>query len=244
MYVYYDFDVLQVVSLYAYGYNGNMRINRLHGWDVNVHEALEIQHKMASKVLQHNNISNPRLIAGLDVSVNREDEATAVAVVLNYPPLELLETSIVRGRVRFPYIPGLLSFREVPLTIAACEKLKIDPDLVMVDGQGIAHPRRMGLASHLGLFLNKPTIGCAKSPLYGQYQSPSGEKGNYRYITDNRGETIGAVLRTKTDVKPLFISPGHKIDLSSSIHWVLQCCREYRLPEPTRQAHLASKGVL
>ncbi len=130
----------------------------------------------------------------------------------------------------------------MPLTLQACEKLVLNADLVLVDGQGIAHPRRLGLAAHLGLFLNTPTIGCAKSHLYGQYNTPANTTGKYNFIKNTNGETIGAVLRTKYNVKPLFISVGHKIDLQTSIYWVLQCCRGYRLPEPTRLAHLASKG--
>jgi deoxyribonuclease V len=129
-----------------------MRIERLHEWNVSIQQALEIQRHFAGRVLRHNGLLSPRLIAGLDVSVNRMDEAVAVAVVLSYPELKVVETAKVKGRVDFPYVPGLLSFREVPLTLKACEELKSEPDLVMVDGQGIAHPRQIGLASHLGLF--------------------------------------------------------------------------------------------
>ena len=219
-----------------------MRIERLHDWNVTIQQAVEIQRSLAGKVLQHDGVISPHLIAGLDVSVNKLDEATAVAVVLSYPELKLVETAKIRGKVEFPYVPGLLSFREVPLTLKACEKMKSQPDLVIVDGQGIAHPRRIGLASHLGLFLDIPTIGCAKSLLCGKFEQPGLEKGNSSKLNNDKGETIGAVVRTKTNVKPLFISIGHKVDLASAIHWVLQCCQGYRLPEPTRLAHLASKG--
>jgi deoxyribonuclease V len=222
-------------------YNGIMRIERIHDWNVTTEQALEIQRSLAHRISQHNGVIVPRLIAGLDVSVNSVNEATAVAVVLSYPELEVAETVKVRGKVDFPYIPGLLSFREVPLTLKACEQINSEPDLVMVDGQGIAHPRRIGLASHLGLFLNVPTIGCAKSHLYGKYAEPSLEAGSTSKLVGDKGDTIGSVVRTKSNVKPLFISIGHKIDLASSIHWVLQCCQGYRLPEPTRLAHLASK---
>ena len=219
-----------------------MRIERLHDWNVTIQQAVEIQRSLAGKVLHHDGVISPHLIAGLDVSVNKLDEATAVAVVLSYPELKLVETAKVRGKVEFPYVPGLLSFREVPLTLKACEKMKSEPDLVIVDGQGIAHPRRIGLASHLGLFLDIPTIGCAKSLLCGKFEQPGLEKGNSSKLNNDKGEIIGAVVRTKTNVKPLFISIGHKVDLASAIHWVLQCCQGYRLPEPTRLAHLASKG--
>lgn len=221
-----------------------MRIKKLHDFNVTVEQAICIQHELAQKIIPQGDIMNPRLIVGLDVSVRQPDEATAVAVVLNYPEFNLVETAIVKGKVEFPYIPGLLSFREIPLTLQACEQLTSTPDLVMVDGQGIAHPRRIGLAAHLGLFLDVPTIGCAKSPLFGNYQEPDDTRGSYNYITDNQDIIIGAVVRTKLKVKPLFISIGHKIDLSSAIRWVLQCCHGYRLPEPTRIAHLVSKGNL
>lgn len=221
-----------------------MRIEKLHDWKVNIAEAIQIQNNLAGQIAPHGGTLNPQLIAGLDVSVDMHNDATAAVVVLNYPDLQLMETARVKGKVEFPYIPGLLSFREIPLTLQACEKIHLQPDLLMVDGQGIAHPRRIGLASHLGLLLNIPTIGCAKSHLYGEYQPPKETAGSYSFIADSKGKTIGAALRTKSGVKPLFISTGHKIDLSSSIAWVLQCCRGYRLPEPTRTAHLVSTGSL
>jgi deoxyribonuclease V len=150
---------------------------------------------------------------------------------------------VVERKVTLPYIPGLLSFREAPLIVAACEELSNVPDLILVDGQGIAHPRRLGLASHLGLFLDVPTVGCAKSRLCGKHK-PVGEKvGSYTELVDN-GDVIGAVLRTKVGVKPIYVSIGHKISLSSARKWVLNCCRGYRLPEPTRLAHLAAGGNL
>jgi deoxyribonuclease V len=221
-----------------------MRVERLHAWNVTVEQAKEIQNTLAKQVIQRNSLRSASLIAGLDVSVNRLGEATAAAVVLSYPDLRLEEKTVARGKVTFPYIPGFLSFREVPLTLSVFEKLSLVPDLVIVDGQGIAHPRRFGLASHLGLFLNIPTIGCAKSHLYGHYQEPGTSIGNYEYILDNEKEPIGAVLRTRERVKPLYVSTGHKITLSSAIEWVLHCCRGFRLPEPTRLAHLASRGDL
>jgi len=221
-----------------------MHIKRLHEWNVSIEQAPDLQRSLADRIIQQGDVSEPHLIAGLDVSVNLQNEAAAAAVVLSYPGLELMEKSVIRGKVNFPYVPGLLSFREVPLTLEACERLRLSPDLVMVDGQGIAHPRGVGLASHLGLFLDIPTIGCAKSPLFGRFQEPDKTSGNYSEITDKQGTTIGAVLRTKTGIKPLFISIGHKIDLSSAVSWVLKCSRGYRLPEPTRLAHLASRGNL
>jgi deoxyribonuclease V len=167
----------------------------------------------------------------------------AAVVVLNWPGLTLAEVQTASGELNFPYIPGFLSFREMPLVIKAFEKLTISPDFVLVDGQGIAHPRRLGIASHLGLFLDVPAIGCAKSRLVGEFETTGETRGSFSYLTD-RGEVIGAVVRTKDKVKPLFISIGNKIDLDGAIKWTLDTCRGYRLPEPTRLAHLAAGGNL
>lgn len=164
-------------------------------------------------------------------------------VVLNWPELTIAEVATASGEFSFPYIPGFLSFREMPLAIKAFEKLNITPDLVMVDGQGIAHPRRFGIASHLGLFLNLPTIGCAKSPLIGEYEMPASASGSYTYITD-KDETIGAVVRTKDKVKPVFVSIGSRISLDDAIKWTQGTCQGFRLPEATRLAHLAAGGNL
>jgi deoxyribonuclease V len=185
-----------------------------------------------------------KLVAGVDISVNRfAKTGTAAVVVLRYPELEIVEISTVTERVEFPYVPGLLTFREAPLSLAAFEKLAVTPDLVIVDGQGIAHPRRIGLASHLGLCLGLPTIGCAKSRLTGEYEEPGNKAGSYAELTDS-GEVIGAALRTRAGVKPVYVSIGHMIDLPSAIKRVLACCRGYRLPEPTRLAHMAAGGNL
>ncbi len=221
-----------------------MKVESLHSWQVSTAQALEIQQKLAAQVSKSSKVTAPRFIAGVDISAGKgEGMATAAVVVLNYPELRLVETKVAQGKLDFPYIPGLLSFRESPLTLAACQKLTIIPDLILVDGQGIAHPRRLGLASHLGLFLNTPTIGCAKSLLCGDYEAPGAEPGSYAEIVD-RGETIGVALRTKLGVKPIFVSIGHKVDLQTAIYWVMKCCRGYRLPEPTRLAHLAAGGNL
>jgi len=221
-----------------------VKVENLHSWQVSPAQALDIQRKLAAQVSKSSEITAPRFIAGVDISTGkREGMATAAVVVLNYPELRLVETKVNQGRLELPYIPGLLSFRESPLILAVCQKLTITPDLILVDGQGIAHPRRMGLASHLGLFLNTPTIGCAKSLLCGTYEVPGEEPGSYAEVVD-RGETIGVALRTRLGVKPVFVSIGHKVDLNTAIYWVMQCCRGYRLPEPTRLAHLAAGGNL
>jgi len=230
--------------VYSCVYNQSMKVARLHGWRVTAAEAIQIQKELASKVSRTGNIDNPRLIAGVDISVNRTaGTGTAAVVVLSYPELEIIETSMITDRLTLPYIPGLLSFREAPLILASCERLTVKPDLVMVDGQGIAHPRRMGLASHLGLFLDIPTVGCAKSRLCGRHEEPGTEAGNYADLMDG-GEVIGAVLRTRGGVKPVYVSIGHRVDLTTAIHWVLACCRGYRLPEPTRLSHQAAGGNL
>jgi len=166
----------------------------------------------------------------------------AAVVVLSYPELEPVAQSLAECPIQFKYIPGLLSFREVPPVLAAFEKLLVEPDLIIADGQGIAHPRRIGIASHLGLFLDKPTIGCAKSRLCGRYQEPEERAGSFSYLLDD-GEIIGAALRTKDKTRVVYVSPGHKIDLETSIHYVLSCCRGYRLPQPIRLAHQAASGA-
>ncbi len=221
-----------------------MRIVHRHGWRVTTAEAIRLQKELAAEVSRSGDIPNPRMVAGVDISVNRwEKTGTAAVVVLSYPGLEPVEVKVVTDSLNLPYIPGLLSFREAPLILAACEELKVMPDLLMVDGQGIAHPRRIGLASHLGLCLDIPTIGCAKSRLCGRHDEPGYEAGSYAELTDN-DEVIGAVLRTRAGVKPVYVSIGHKIDLSTAVHRVLECCRGYRLPEPTRLAHQTAGGNL
>jgi len=221
-----------------------MRVKKLHGWQVSIGEALALQRKLAGQVSRTSEVAAPHFIAGVDISVQKaQGLAIGAVVVLNYPELRLVETKVVNGELGFPYIPGLLSFRESPLTLAACEMLAVTPDLILVDGQGIAHPRRMGLASHLGLFLDTPTIGCAKSLLCGSHEMPGVEPGSYAEVVD-RGEIIGAALRTRLRVKPIYVSIGHKVDLQTAIYWVMKCCRGYRLPEPTRLAHLAAGGAI
>jgi len=221
-----------------------VKVERLHGWQVSIAQALDIQRRLASQVSRSNEVVTPHFIAGVDISADKaQGVATGAVVVLQYPELRVVEAKVINGKLDFPYIPGLLSFRETPLILAACQKLTVTPDLILVDGQGIAHPRRMGLASHLGLFLNSPTIGCAKSLLCGIHEMPGIEPGSYAEVVD-RDETIGVALRTKLGVKPIYVSIGHKVDLQTAIYWVMKCYRGYRLPEPTRLAHLAAGGNL
>jgi deoxyribonuclease V len=222
----------------------SVKIEKLHTWQVTIPQAVDLQRRLASRVSRSGKLARPRFIAGVDISVSRAlGTATAAVVVLRYPDLKVVETKIINEKIEFPYVPGLLSFREAPLTLAVCEGLDITPDLFLVDGQGIAHPRRFGLASHLGLFLNTPTIGCAKSLLCGECEEPGNEPGRYSEIRDG-DETIGAALRTRAGIRPVYVSIGHKIDLPAAIHWVRECCRGYRLPEPARLAHQAAGGNL
>ena len=221
-----------------------MKVERLHDWQLSVSQALDIQRRLQARVSRSGRVISPRFIAGVDISVGKPGGmAQAAVIVLSYPELRLVETSLAQGELDFPYIPGLLSFRELPLILAACRKLSVTPELILVDGQGIAHPRRIGLACHLGLFLDTPTIGCAKSRLCGSHRLPGDKPGSYAKLVD-KGEIIGVVLRTKLGVKPVYVSTGHKIDLENAIYWVLECSKGYRLPEPTRLAHLAAGGSL
>jgi deoxyribonuclease V len=220
-----------------------MEIVRWHDWRVTTTEAIEIQNKLVGQISRQGDVQ-PHYIAGVDVSVNRFDKmGIGAVVVLGYPGLNVVETRVVTGSIPFPYVPSLLSFREIPLLLPAFEKLTVKPDLCIVDGQGIAHPRRIGLAAHLGLCLDIPTIGCAKSRLCGSHEQPGNKAGNIVELKDKQ-EIIGMVVRTRTNVKPVYVSIGHKIDLNAAVRWVLNCCLGYRLPEPTRKAHQAAGGNL
>ena len=172
----------------------------------------------------------------------RGNVARAAVVVLSYPGLEVVDSSVVDLPVTFPYVPGLLAFRECPAVLSAFEKLSVEPDLIIVDGQGLAHPRRFGIACHLGVLLDKPTIGCAKSRLIGTFEATAQAAGSWVPLCE-AGETIGAVLCTKEGTRPLFVSIGHEVDLEAAVRLVLSCCQGHRLPETTRLAHLAASGA-
>jgi len=234
-----------------------MQIKKLHSWNLSYSQAIELQKRLASKVQFTPLKKPPKLIAGLDCAFTKNGQKIiAAAVVIKLPDFDLIETTTALRKVTFPYIPGLLSFREAPVCIAAVEKLKNEPDAFVIDGQGIAHPRRLGLAAHLGLFFDKPTIGCAKSRLTGSFEKPTPEKGAYTLLKDKKSlkhntsdesrttsdEIIGAVVRTRTNVEPVFVSVGNKCLLKDAIKITLDCTTKYRLPEPTRLAHqLVSK---
>ena len=216
-----------------------------HAWDLTPAEARAVQRELAGRVVATGDVTGVRYVAGVDVSVGPRgsNAGRAAVVVLEWPSLKALEQSIERSEVRFPYIPGLLSFRELPLILPAFDRLSRQPDLVIVDGQGIAHPRRFGIAAHLGVLLNLPAIGCAKSRLTGQpLEELDAEKGARTPLID-REECIGYVVRSRTGVKPLYVSPGHKISAEAAVEWVLRLTAGYRLPEPTRLADQAAAGV-
>ena len=221
-----------------------MKIQTPHTWQLDTREAQKIQSELAPKLIFKNIGINPNLIAGADVSVTRFGKiGRAALVLLDFHTLDMVETSTAEGEINFPYIPGLLSFREAPLIMQAFHKLSHIPDVVIVDGQGIAHPRRFGIASHLGLLLDIPTIGCAKSRLIGSYSEVPDRVGAFSFLYEG-DEIIGAVVRTRQGIKPVYVSIGHKIDLLTAISYVLNCCRGLRLPEPTRLAHLLANNRL
>ena len=220
-----------------------MKVNELHGFDLSPAEARRLQEELASRVVVGPalDLSGVRHVAGADVSTQGE-RAYATVVVLDFPGLSLVEVQGFEAPLRFPYVPGLLSFREIPPVVGALEKVETGVDALILDAQGLAHPRRMGLASHLGLFLDVPTVGCAKSRLVGSFEEPGMEKGSATDLV-HRGEVVGKVLRTREGVSPVYVSVGSGIDLRSSVELVLACCTRYRLPESTRQAHNAANRL-
>ena len=218
-----------------------MRKKRLHEWNLKQDEAKVLQRELAKQVIREDALDEVRHIAGVDMAINEiSGMARAAVVLLSYPTLEVVEQHVYEEPLRMPYIPGLLSFRELPCILGAFNALKQQPELVMVDGQGIAHPRRLGIASHLGLWLDVPSIGCAKSILIGHHAPLSEEAGSWVPLKDQE-EVIGAVLRTRPRVKPMIISLGHRISLETSLRFVLDCSKGYRLPGPTRLADKLSK---
>ncbi len=224
-----------------------MRVYHLHPWDVDPAEAVRLQEALRSRVVAEDCLGEVHYVAGADVHV-RGDTAYAAVAVLRYPDLTLVEVARAAQPVHFPYIPGLLAFREAPAILAACQQLQAEPDLLLCDGHGLAHPRRLGLASHLGLFLDRPTIGCAKSRLCGRHDTLPPEAGTWVPL-DEGGEIIGAVVRTRPGGRPLYVSVGHRVSLESAVHYVLATLwrppgsahARYRLPEPCRLAHLAAR---
>jgi deoxyribonuclease V len=235
-----------------------MEYKRLHDWDLTPGEAVGVQKDLRGQVRVEPLEGEPRKVAGCDISFNKfSDIVYAGIVVLRLPELEVVDSATAITRIKFPYIPGLLSFRETPALLEAWGRLKTPPDVVMLDGQGLAHPRRFGIACHFGLLTDLPTLGCAKSVLRGKFDEPGEKAGSYSLMTD-KGEVVGAAVRTKDRVAPVYVSVGNRIDLPASIKLALRCVKgyraddeggtlfdtkpasksQYRIPEPTRQAHL------
>lgn len=215
-----------------------MRFRQLHRWDVSPKRAAAIQRSLRRRLRLRGRPLEPRLIAGADVSYDKRSDAIhAAVVVLSWPGLALVERAVASGRARFPYIPGYLSFREIPILLKAFRGLSTRPDLILCDGQGIAHPRGIGLASHLGLILQIPSIGCAKTRLIGEHREPAPRRGSSVPLT-YEGRRVGAVVRTRDRVKPMYISPGNGIDVKGAVSWSLACGTGVRIPEPTRLAHI------
>ena len=219
--------------------NGDAPARLSHRWDLTEAEARALQRELAGKVERADRFGDVRTVGGVDLGFPRQPDGAEVGraalVVLRLPDLELVERQVVERPVSFPYVPGLLSFREAPVGLAAFDALAERPDVLLVDGHGIAHPRRFGIACHLGVLLDVPTIGCAKSILAGRAEEPPQEPGAWTPIV-HRDEVIGAALRTRPKVSPMYISTGHRVSLESAIDLVMRCSRGYRLPEPTRQA--------
>jgi len=219
-----------------------MQFQTLHSWEVTPRKAIAIQENLRASIVRQDRLGALHTVAGVDVGFEQDGKVTRAAVaVLSLPGLEPREAIIARRRTSFPYVPGLLSFREAPAILEALSQLKIAPDLLMCDGQGMAHPRRVGLACHLGLLCDLPSIGVGKSRLIGINEPVGEERGKSQPLMDS-DELIGMVLRTRTGVKPVFVSIGHRVSLERAVEIVLQCAPKYRLPEPIRQAHRLASG--
>ena len=215
----------------------------MHAWDVSPKEAVAIQNSLRDRVVLQDDFNKIRTVAGVDVGFEEDNTITRAAIaVLDFETLSLIESGIARRPTTFPYVPGLLSFREIPVVLEAMEKLRRSPDLLLCDGQGIAHPRRLGIAAHLGLLTDIPAVGVARSRLIGTHTTVPPEKGSHVPLMDH-GEQIGLVLRTRTNVKPLYISPGHRVGIGTALLLVWECVQRFRLPETTRQAHKLASGV-
>lgn len=209
-----------------------------HSWDLTPEEGYQLQVKMHDLVISDDHLGAVQTIGGVDVGFEQGGKiARAAVVVVNFPELKPIETSLVCLPTPYPYIPGLLSFREMPSILKALEALVGLPDLLLCDGHGLAHPRRFGIASHLGVYCDIPTIGVAKHPLTGGHRAVADLRGAYTTLTD-KGEVIGVALRTCAGTKPIYVSVGHKISLGSAMAFVLKCCPQYRIPDPIRYAHL------
>ena len=215
----------------------------LHTWDVSIDQAICIQEELRNRIVLQKTFAEVKTIGGGDVAYSKTKNLLFGAiVVLSFPEMEMVDRVAASGKITFPYISSFFSFREGPILIKTFQKLRVEPDVMIYDGQGIAHPRGVGLASHMGLWFDIPSIGCAKTPLLHEYILPRPTRGSFESVRRN-GKVAGAVLRTRDNVKPLFVSPGHRIDLRTSIQLVLTTCQRFRIPEPLRKAHQASHDI-
>jgi len=221
-----------------------MKIKITHPWDLSPADAIQLQRELCSGIIEADDLGPVRYVAGVDVGFEQSNTITCAAVaILTFPELTLIEHAISRQATRMPYIPGLLSFREIPAVLDAMQQLKQLPDLLLCDGQGRAHPRRFGIASHLGLITDIPSIGVGKTRLTGTHEEVPNERGAWQTLLD-KGETIGAVLRTRINTKPIYVSVGHRISLETAIKYVMACTPRYRLPETTRIADKLASSKL
>lgn len=214
-----------------------LQVHVRHRWDLDPRDAVRLQAHLRQRVETRDRLPEVTAVGGVDVGFEDEGRtARAAVVVLSFPSLTLMEYAIARAPVTFPYVPGLLSFREIPVVLEALQKLRALPSLLLCDGQGYAHPRRLGIASHLGIVCDLPTVGVAKTLLVGRHEPVPDIRGTWRPLVDG-GETVGAALRTRAGVKPVYVSAGHRISLETALRYVMACVTRYRLPETTRWAH-------
>ncbi len=222
-----------------------MRVRSIHPWDMRPGEAMALQERLSRGLVLRGRVKRLRLVAGCDAAYLADGQGIlGGAVVWDLQEARVVEHALARGRVVFPYVPGLLGFREVPILLEVLSRLTLQLDLILVDGQGTAHPRGLGSASHLGLHLEVPTLGCAKSRLVGTHQAVGPRRGDVAWLF-HEGRRVGAVVRTREGVRPLYVSPGNRMGLKAAVEAVLQCVGRFRVPEPLRRAHLlvqAGKG--
>jgi deoxyribonuclease V len=219
-----------------------LKIQALHSWEVTPREARVIQDDLSTRVINDWDDKPIDVVVGTDVSFPSKTEVLAAVVAVSYPDLNVIESVVRRGKCTFPYVPGLLAFREAPMLLEALSALKTKTDIVLCDGQGLAHPRGMGLACHVGILIDLPTVGCAKSLLCGTYDNPRKSRGGWSPLLGKTGGRVGAVLRTRSNVSPVFVSVGHKIVLEKAVEIILDCSPKYRIPEPLRMAHKLAAG--
>jgi deoxyribonuclease V len=219
-----------------------VKYRNLHPWSVSTQEAKQIQLRLKDMIKPVWDGRKINTVAGADVGFPDKHTVLAAVVVLSFPDLEVIERSISTQDVTFPYVPGYLSFREVPGLLSALENIRQTPDVLLCDAQGVAHQRRMGLAAHVGLLVDTPVLGCAKSVLFGTFSPPGERRGSYSHMFDKEGEVIGAAVRTRERVKPVYVSIGNRIDLETAIDVVMRCSTRYRIPRPLRLAHQLSVG--